>query len=123
LDKCTATRWGIELRNNRGEIYQIGFEKAQNRFFSDRTRAGNAAFSETFAHTIHYAPRMVNDKTMRLHLFFDHASAEMFADDGAVSMTEIFFPSEPFTHARIFGEGGNVRLSKGTVSQLKRIWK
>lgn len=123
VDKSTAARWGIELRNNKGETYRIGFEKAQNRFFSDRTNTGERGFSETFADKIHYAPRLVNDKTMRLHLFLDHASAEMFADDGAVSMTEIFFPTEPFTNARIFGEGGNVRLSSGKVSQLKRIWK
>ncbi len=113
---------GIELSNSKGEIYRILYDASQNRFVSDRTKSGDFSFSDKFAPTIHVAPRFSKEGTLRLHLFFDVASAELFADQGATVMTELYFPSEVFNRARVFAEGGKASLTQGTVYQLKRIW-
>jgi fructan beta-fructosidase len=60
---------------------------------------------------------------LRLHLYFDVASAELFADDGSTVMTELYFPSEVFGRAKVFAEGGKARLTKASAWQLQRIWK
>lgn len=113
---------GIQLSNRLGETYRIGFDAAAKQFFSDRTKSGDAAFSDAFAENIHTAPRLSADATLRLHLFVDVASVELFADDGASVMTEIFFPTEAFTKLDIFAEGEGFRVLNGELFPLRRVW-
>jgi fructan beta-fructosidase len=122
LQEDHAGTFGVELSNARGERYRVGYDAAKNRFFSDRTKAGDAFFSNKFAEKIHSAPRFSREKTIRLHLFFDAASCELFADGGATSMTDIFFPSENFTAAKLFSEGGKTAVVQGKIWPLKSIW-
>jgi len=115
--------FGIELSNSKNEKYRIGFDASKNQFFSDRTKSGDAAFSTDFAVKPSIAPRFSKDKTVRLHLFFDKSSAELFADDGSTVMTELFFPSEDFGKISLFSEGGKVQLTSGKVWEMKGIWR
>lgn len=115
--------FGVELSNSKGERYRVGYDAAKNQFHSDRTRAGQHAFSEKFAAAVHMAPRLSTDKTVRFHLFFDVASAELFADSGATVLTDIFFPGAVFDAAKIYVEKGGVKLSNGEVHILKSVWE
>ncbi|MCB0546179.1 MAG: glycoside hydrolase family 32 protein [Phaeodactylibacter sp.] len=115
--------FGVELSNEKGESYRIGYDAEANHFYSGRTRAGDASFSEKFAAAVHTAPRLSTDEAIRLHLFFDVASAELFADGGATVLTDIFFPSEDFNQAKIFVNKGRVKLIRGETHPLKRIWQ
>ncbi len=115
--------YGVELSNTKGESYRIGYNAATNQFFSDRSKAGDASFSPDFANKPSTATRLSKDKTLKLHLYFDVASAELFADGGSNVMTEIFFPAEDFTQMKIFAEGGKAELLGGKVHQLQGIWK
>lgn len=122
LKATTARRFGLELSNTRGERYRIGYEVATGQYFSDRTRAGDHAFSDQFAAGLHTARREAPDSQLRMHLFFDVASAELFADGGAVAMTELYFPAENFTQMRFFTEGGKVQLTSAAGHALRSIW-
>lgn len=115
--------FGVELSNTKGESYRIGYNATSGQFFSDRMKAGDASFSADFAKQPSTSPRFSKEKTVKLHLFFDVASAELFADGGANVMTEIFFPSEDFTQIKLFAEGGKTELLGGKVHQLQSIWK
>ena len=114
---------GIELSNAKGETYRIGYDGNKNQFFSDRTKSGDHSFSKTFAAGIHTAPRISKAGVLRIHLYFDVASAELFADDGSTVMTELYFPTEIFNQAKIFVEGEKLTLSSGSIYALSRIWK
>ena len=50
------------------------------------------------------------------------ASVELFADDGATVLTDIFFPSTPFDRIALYVKGGKVRVVGGVVSRLRSIW-
>ncbi|MCB0569129.1 MAG: glycoside hydrolase family 32 protein [Phaeodactylibacter sp.] len=115
--------FGVELSNAKGELYRIGYDAAAKQFYSDRTKSGDLAFSDKFAAGRHTAPRLSTDKVVKLHLFFDVASAELFADDGATAMTEIFFPSADFNQVKVYAQNGGVRLLEGVGYSLKRIWE
>jgi fructan beta-fructosidase len=119
----TTADFGVELSNGKGESYRIGFNATANQFYSDRTRSGNHAFSAKFAAKPHPAPRLSTDRTVRFHLFFDRASAELFADSGATVMTDIFFPGEDFNRVKIYAEKGAVKLVRGEAYSLKSIWQ
>lgn len=120
--ESAASNFGVELSNQKGEKYRIGYDAAANQFYSDRTQSGDLAFSEKFGTKVHTAPRISQDKNIRFHLFFDAASAELFADGGAVVMTDIFFPSEDFSQVKIYTENGKVKLLNGQAWSLKSIW-
>lgn len=111
--------FGIVLSNTKGESYRVGFDAARNEFYSDRTRSGKVAFSDNFAAKRHVAPRTDSGNILRLHLFFDRASCELFADDGATVMTDIFFPNEDFNRIQLQSDGGQVRLKSGVWWPLK----
>lgn len=109
----------VELSNGKGEIYRIGYDAAANEFFSDRTKSGQMGFSDKFATKIHTAPRTAKSKTISMQIFFDVASAELFADEGATVLTDIFFPAEDFTAAELVFKG---KLIKAEFYEMKRIW-
>jgi len=111
--------FGMVLSNTKGESYRVGFDAARNEFYSDRTRSGKIAFPDNFAAKRHAAPRTDSGRTIRLHLFFDRASCELFADDGATVMTDVFFPNEDFNRIQLQSDGGQVRLTSGVWWQLK----
>ncbi|HQU59994.1 MAG TPA: glycoside hydrolase family 32 protein [Saprospiraceae bacterium] len=120
LPQGAQTDFGIALSNSKGEEYRIGFDAAKNEFYSDRTKAGESGFSEKFAAKRHTAPRSSDSQTLRLHLFFDVASCELFADGGASVMTEIFFPAEDFSKVKLYSTGGAVKILKMKAYPLKR---
>lgn len=122
LAKSTAKDVHLELTNGKGEVYTIGFDVATNRYYSDRTKAGKNDFSEKFAPTIHYAPRQSSSKKLKMHLFFDKASVELFADNGETVLTDIFFPSEDFVQLRLITNGGKVLISEMKAYALSSIY-
>jgi fructan beta-fructosidase len=119
----SKVNWGLELRNGQGEKYRIGFDAVKNQFFSDRQQAGNADFSAEFAKKIHVAPRESQGRLVKMHLFFDVSSVELFADEGKVVLTDLFFPAQPFSSIALYAEGGSIELVKGQMWALKGIWK
>ncbi len=121
-DALRRADFGVELSNARGERYRIGYETSSDRYYSDRTEAGDHAFSEAFADGVHWVPRFAQDGVVRLRLFFDVASVELFADDGATVLTDIFFPNAPFDRIALYAKGGKVRVVGGVVSRLRSIW-
>jgi fructan beta-fructosidase len=113
---------GIELSNERGERYRVGYRARDGVFYSDRRNAGGDAFSDAFADDVHEAPRLVPGDTVRMHLVLDVASMELFADGGTTVMTEIFFPTEPFSRIAIYGSGTPATLLEGRAWRLEGIW-
>jgi fructan beta-fructosidase len=115
------SRFGIQLSNDKGEIYRIGYDVAKNQYFSDRMKAGTNKFSEKFAKSLHFAPRLSSKKTIQLQVFFDVSSVELFADGGVTVLTDIFFPTEKFDQISLFSEKGDVQI-QGKGYELDAIW-
>jgi fructan beta-fructosidase len=112
--------FSIVLSNSKGERYEIGYDLAKNEYYSDRTAAGKIDFSKKFANAIHHAPRSATEQMLKLHLFFDVASCELFADDGATVLTDIFFPNEDFTKVELKAKNGKILLKSGKIYQLEK---
>ena len=118
LSKTTANDFGVELSNSKGEKVLIGFEKSSNRFYIDRTEGGKGGFSKDFAGR-HYAPRSSTDNLLKMTLYIDVASVELFTDDGETVMTDIFFPNEDFNAVSVFSKKGTTQLTSGKLWSLK----
>lgn len=112
--------YSIVLSNDAGEEVAIGYDKAQQQYYIDRSRSGQTNFQKDFA-ARHVAPRLSRAGSMDLSLILDVNSVEMFADGGLTVMTSIYFPAKPFTQVRIESPE-NITIKKLAVSSLKSIW-
>lgn len=116
-----AESFGVVLSNSKGEKLVVGYDNLNKLFYVDRSQSGWQSPNNEFA-GIHYTPYINNDPSMDMKLIIDHSSVELFAKGGLVVMTECFFPTEDFTMVSLFSEGGDVKLTQGSVWQLAGIW-
>jgi len=112
--------FGIALSNTKGEIFKIGYSLNKQTFFTDRSKAGVDTFSDKFTGKS-FAKYMAGE-TMEIRLFVDEASIEVFVDGGKLVLTDIVFPSEPYTRLELFSSNGTVKLNSGNLWSLKSIW-
>ena len=108
----------IRRSNALGEQFVLSFDTAKNGWYSDRRQAGKTDFSSDFAAVPSFAPRSVLDNKLAIRLFFDVASAELFADNGLTNLSETFFPREDFTGLEILISGDPVVLTRGALHIL-----
>ncbi len=111
----------IRLSNARGEWLDLGYDPASRRFFVDRTHAGAANFNPLFA-ARHYAPKVLDSKSVDLTIYLDQSALELFADGGLVSMTEIYFPSAPFDRLEVLPTKAASTVRSLTMTPLRSIW-
>jgi fructan beta-fructosidase len=111
----------ITLSNDAGEKVLIGYDKASNNYFIDRTNSGKVSFEKGFA-ARHTSPRFSLKANMDMTLIIDNASVELFADNGLSVMTEIFFPNSLLSDINIQSTS-DFKIKSLTFNKMKSIWK
>ncbi len=109
----------ITISNPSGEKVILGYDKATNQFFIDRSQSGNISFKKGFG-AKHFAPRLSQSDSMNMELIIDNASIELFADGGLTVMTSIFFPTEIYSDIR-FNSNSGLKLSSIEFMHLRSI--
>ena len=87
------------LSNETGEQVVFTYDPEIQTFSMDRRGSGNVKFSKSFA-AVTTAPAQVGGK-MELRLLVDSASIEAFGAD--FCMTNLVFPSSPYTILKLYG--------------------
>jgi len=82
----------------------------------DRTQAGISDFEAGFP-GVHHAKNLVNQVT-HIQIYLDKSSMELFINDGELVMTELVFPSEPYSQLETKGDIGKVQVFK-----VESIWE
>ncbi|HEY8784129.1 MAG TPA: glycoside hydrolase family 32 protein [Mucilaginibacter sp.] len=118
IDK--VVNYSIVLSNDAGKKLVLGYDKASNRYYIDRTKSGRVDFNPEFAKTF-FAPRLSTSGSSDLKLIVDASSIELFADNGLSVMTCVFFPQKPFNHLQ-FQNSKNLTIRNLKLSPLKSIW-
>jgi fructan beta-fructosidase len=112
----------VKLSNTKAESLKIGWEKEGNRFYIDRTNAGNTAFSKAFT-TIAFCPRLARGDKIPFTIVTDVSSVEVFFDNGLSVMTATFFPTEPMTKEKVNSvTDGEKRVGQIHETRLRKIW-
>jgi fructan beta-fructosidase len=100
-----------------GERTIIGYSPKEKELFVDRTHSGQGDFHDGFARA-HVASLYCVDHLLRLHIFVDQFSVEVFANDGSAVITDCIFPSHPSTRLELFVEGAQATIHSLDVFQL-----
>ncbi|HET9912579.1 MAG TPA: glycoside hydrolase family 32 protein [Anaerolineales bacterium] len=112
-----SDRFGFRIRVGENEHTTICYAVKEKRLSVDRTHSGQVDFKDGFA-GVHSADLSPMNNVLRLHIFVDSASVEVFADDGLVTFSECIFPSEGSDRLELFAEGGTVLLTSLTLFHL-----
>jgi fructan beta-fructosidase len=96
----THNNFSIVLSNDSSQRTVIGYDKATNQYYIDRTASGKTNFHKDFASRT-VAPRVAVTDSADITLVIDVASVELFADKGVTVMTGIFFPGEDYNEITI----------------------
>jgi len=100
-----ATEVGLRVRAGGGEATAVGYDAIARQLFVDRTHSGDANFSSDFPDR-HAAPLPHEDGRIRLHLFVDRCSVELFGGGGRAVITDLIFPSPSSTSLEVYAAGG-----------------
>lgn len=99
----------IVLSNSKGEQVVMTYDGPKQVFTMDRSQSGDISFSEAFACTT-VAPTY--GVVRQLRIFIDRCSIEVFDAEGKMAMTNLVFPSEPYTSLKVKG-------GKTTIYELR----
>src|SRR5262249_52987489 len=84
---------GVRLFKGGKEETVVAVERERGRVSIDRTRSGNVGFHAKFS-SVCSAPLARPDGRVKLHVFADACSVEVFVNDGEQVLTALVFPSE-----------------------------
>ena len=112
--------FGLILSNEQNEQLRIGYSDTDNKLFVDREKAGSNKFSPKFE-GLATAPYNI-EKYVKLRIYIDVSSIEIFVDNGELVMSETYFMSSEVNKLHIFSTGGNIKAKNIIVRELKTIW-
>jgi fructan beta-fructosidase len=119
LGEAKEITWKL-LRGD-GEESILGFDVIKNELFFDRSRSATTSFNKTFPSRTS-APLTLYGEPLKLHVFVDRSSVEVFAQDGAIAMTNLVFPKATSTGLSLTTSGGRVDNIQATVWSLRSAW-
>lgn len=111
-------RFGFHLLKGADEFTTVGYAAKDDTLYVDRTRSGQVDFNDDFPN-IHTAVMKPINGVIRLHIFVDRGSIEVFGNDGLISITEQVFPATESLGLEIFVDGNHVLLKSLEIYMLK----
>lgn len=114
-------KFGIKTAVNGSYGITVGYDAATSTLFLDRTIAENSSFNARFA-KYNTAPLKPIDGSVRLHIYVDQSSIEVFANEGEVTMSALMLPNPDSLGIEIFSQNGAVNLTSFRAWELKSIW-
>jgi fructan beta-fructosidase len=112
---------GFRLRKSKDAETLVGFDAARGEVFVDRTRSGNVSFSKDFPGR--HAARLEKNASVKLHVFVDRSSVEVFANDGERVLSERIYPPPGSDGIEVYAKGAGGRIVSLTIWELNSIWK
>ncbi|WP_461164493.1 glycoside hydrolase family 32 protein [Arthrobacter sp. R4-81] len=114
-----AGKVGFVLRADTGlnpaERTVVAYNAATGELSLDRTESGNVDFDATFPSVERVSVPLENGR-LRLRIFVDRCSVEVFAQDGLATITDLVFPANSSTVVGLFAEGdGGTLVSLAVV--------
>lgn len=120
LDCTKADSVIIEISNKTGEYVELRYDPASHTLSFDRRNSGTVDFSQDFP-AVTVAPTFDSDKKISLRIFVDKSSMEVFGNDGKSVMTNLVFPTEPYSAISVSAPGGKAKIESIKVYPIKEL--
>jgi fructan beta-fructosidase len=122
FEKESSNQFGFVINHSEKEKTVIGYDALAEKLFVDRTKSGDNSFSTSFP-AVQEAPLKLSHHRLKLQVFMDTSSVEVFANDGEIAITSLLFPSEGSKELSLFSNEGTTKVLDLTLTELDLIWK
>lgn len=112
-----AHRVGLILSTGSGERTVIGYDPHDRSVYVDRSRSGRLPTAQFAA--LSRAPLRSGKAAIRLHVFVDRYSVEVFVDGGERVFTEQIFPRHHHEGVEVFADGGSAAVESLDLWRLR----
>lgn len=121
-DTEAATEFGFNVRALGDQNTVIGYDAANSQMFVDRSNSGRTDFTQKFTalQTANLSP--VN-KQVKMHIYVDESSIEVFGNDGKVVFSDIILPNSARDGMSFYSKNGNVKVTSLNVYPLSNTWR
>ncbi|WP_156775645.1 glycoside hydrolase family 32 protein [Thermoanaerobacter italicus] len=99
IDVSNATRAGFRLCKGKKEETLLYFDRNENKVVLDRSDSGEGPGG------VRKTTPNIKDNKLKLRIFIDRSSVEVFINDGEQTMTALIYPSDESNHYEIFADG------------------
>ncbi|WP_426452579.1 GH32 C-terminal domain-containing protein [Paenibacillus sp. S-38] len=113
-----ATEFGFKVRKSETEETLIGYDAVQQKVFVDRTHSGNIGFHSDFP-VRNEAPLVPKNDTIKLHIYLDWSSVEVFANDGEKVITDLIFPDPGSKGIELYTKDGSLQVNSLKLYQMR----
>ncbi len=114
---------GVKVLKGDTQATVIGVDHQRGQAFVDRRQSGNVTFHQKFS-GVYEAPLPGHDgSSVKLHVFVDASSVEVFVNDGERVFTSLVYPSAASRGVEFFGSVTSTKITSLHVWTLKSIWK
>lgn len=120
IDSRKAASVDITISNNDGESVILSYDTKAHTLSFDRRRSGITDFSQDFP-TVTTAPTFETDGKLSLRIFIDRSSIEVFGNGGKTVMTNLVFPTVPYSSVSVSAKGGNARIENLKIYPIKEL--
>lgn len=120
IDSRKAASVDITISNNDGESVILSYDAKAHTMSFDRRRSGLTDFSQDFP-TVTTAPTFETDGKLSLRIFIDRSSIEVFGNGGKTVMTNLVFPTVPYSSVSVSAKGGNTRIENLKIYPIKEL--
>ena len=107
-----AEEIGMRVCVGNDEKTTIGYKIADEKLYFDRRYSGHEQIVD-FHNAVFQGPMKNRYETVKLHIFVDNCSVEVFGNDGETCISNKIYPSEGSTGVEFFALGG-----KATIKSL-----
>ena len=113
----TAAELGLRLCAGDKEETRIGYDAQAGELYIDRRQSGDNTFSEDFG-GMHRAALPMQAGTIRMHIFVDSCSVELFGDRGEVVLSDLIFPRSRELSLELYAQGGEAYVQSLNIWSL-----
>lgn len=117
IDAAKADNVTLTLSNKAGDEVVMTYDRKASQFSFDRTRSGIVDFSESFP-AITVSPTYEKNGKISLRVFIDRSSIELFGNEGRFVMTNLVFPTQPYSTLSV-ASSGNAKISNLKIFSVK----
>ncbi|MBM7603952.1 fructan beta-fructosidase [Metabacillus crassostreae] len=122
LEQINSKKFDLLIEHSENEKTIISYDVRNSSLLVDRRNSGENSFSASFP-AVQEAPLKMKNNKVKLQLFIDTSSIELFANDGKIAMTSLIFPSEIGKGLTLVSNGGSTNVSTLKITELESIWK
>jgi fructan beta-fructosidase len=112
---------GVRVRKSKGSETLVGFDALHQEVYVDRTHSGEVSFSKDFPGR--HSAKLERNASIKLHVFVDRSSVEVFANDGERVLSERIYPPPGSDDIELYSHGTGAGIVSLTIWELNSTWK